>query len=87
MNYLGWLIRHPHGNGPHPSPIFPRAILHLYMKIWLGDSVVTTNTHISEQLHYVLLLLFTFVQLTHLIEITAAAKHITDSAVDTLEDY
>jgi len=48
---------------------------------------LTTNTHISEPLHYVLLLLFTFVQLTHLIQLTAAAEHTIASAVDTLEAY
>lgn len=43
--------------------------------------------YISEQLNYVLLLHFTFVKLTHIIRITAAADHTPDSAVDTLEDY
>lgn len=43
--------------------------------------------YISEQLNYVLLLLFTLVKLTHLIRITAAADPTTDSAVDTLEGY
>lgn len=43
--------------------------------------------YISEQLNYVLLLLFTFVKLTHLIQITAAADPTTDSAVGTLEGY
>lgn len=62
----------------------PRAILHLYLKLWLGRFVATTNTRIPEQLHYVLLLFFSFVQLTHLIQATAAAEHTTDSAMDTL---
>lgn len=43
--------------------------------------------YISEQLNYVLLLHFTSVKLTHIIQVTAAADHTPDSAVDTLEDY
>lgn len=65
------------------SPFFPEHSSPLYeIMIW-----VLCCDYISEQLAYVFLLLFTFVKMTHLIQVTAAADHSTDSAVDTLEDY